>query len=241
MRQPLILPILLLFSITSLAQPDCEVDKQRIKHPKIVAQLEELGLRIASDFAALSASCYLPEKAIAYFQHKKSFFIKGSLREVWNTYKQIHPRDAWSGKIISFGLLYAKSCNSFSYLNDDYQCAEAGQIIFLNLRLLGGLLNLAVAHEIQQVDDENHCIRFCYLANGNTKGSQSISLHSAGEGFVEVRHLTYYRSGSDFRDKYLYPGLHEKAISEFHANVARQFHRLKEVRVGKMDNFAECR
>ena len=40
-------------------------------------------------------------------------------------------------------------------------------------------------------------------------------------GKTEVSHHTFYRSGSWFRDKFIYPYFHTKAINEFHGNVRR--------------------
>jgi hypothetical protein len=59
------------------------------------------------------------------------------------------------------------------------------------------------------------------LQNGASTGTQLIQLKAKGEN-TEVIHETWYRSGSLFRDKVLYPGFHEKGLTEFHVNVKRK-------------------
>ena len=105
---------------------------------------------------------------------------------------------------------------------DPYEGMEKGQVIILNLRLFGGLFNLAVAHEVMEVNDEEHSLKLCYMKGGASEGSQHISLKETPEGFTEVFHHTYYKSGSNFRDTRVYPPLHTRAISEFHNNVKRR-------------------
>ena len=213
--------LLFILSVPVQAQSADEIDISRIEQPKILAMLYQLDIQNADDLDALSANCYQVKDSAAYFLHQQSYRVEAAIEELWCAYKHIHPRKAWNGAIVSFGLMYAKADRQISYLQDDYAGAAAGQILFLNLRLFGGLLNLAVAHEIQEVDDSSHTIRFCYLSSGKTTGSQIIHLQPITEQLTRVIHTTRYRSNSSFRDRHLYPGLHEKAISEFHVNVAR--------------------
>jgi hypothetical protein len=124
--------------------------------------------------------------------------------------------------MVRFGLQYSRNQNTFSYPdNTQYKGIEAGQILILNLRLLNGLFNLAVGHEIKEVNDVQHFIRICYLENGASRGSQFIRLSVTDNG-TQVTHETFYKSNSWIRDKIFYPSLHEKAISEFHGTVKRK-------------------
>lgn len=108
------------------------------------------------------------------------------------------------------------------YPGDSYPGIEAGQIIFLNLNLLGSFVQLAVGHEITAVNENDRTIKICYLQNGASTGTQLIQLKRSNENQTEVVHETWYRSGSAFRDKVLYPRFHEKGLTEFHKNVKRE-------------------
>jgi hypothetical protein len=118
--------------------------------------------------------------------------------------------------------MYTRSRNEIMYYDDVYSGMEAGQIIFLNLNLLGDFIHLAVGHEITSVNEMDRTIKICYLQNGASTGTQLIQLKEVKESQTEVVHETWYRSESIFRDKVLYPGFHEKGLTEFHENVRRR-------------------
>jgi hypothetical protein len=121
--------------------------------------------------------------------------------------------------MVSFGLMYSRSQHKIMYPGDPYHGIEAGQIIFLNLNLFANAIHLAVGHEITGVNEAEKTIKICYLQNGASTGTQLIQLKARGKDQTEVIHETWYRSGSVFRDKVLYPGFHAKGLTEFHNNV----------------------
>lgn len=198
-----------------------DVDLSRIRHRKIGDFLEKFGLTDPAGLAAKRPFCYDESSAASYRKHSETFIINAGIEKVWQTYVTIHPRDAWKGKMIGFGLQYSRETNTITYLDDPYNGLEKGQIIILNLCLLGGLVNIAVAHEVAEVNEKERFIKLCYLEGSASEGSQWISLKPIPGGFTEITHLTFYRSKSAFRDRYLYPSLHSRAIREFHENVRK--------------------
>gem|GEM_PF-6147986 len=44
---------------------------------------------------------------------------------------------------------------------------------------------------------------------------------SKGAPVTKISHLSYYKSGYEFRDKYLYPPFHELTVRGFHENIFR--------------------
>jgi hypothetical protein len=199
-----------------------EVDFSKIEQKKVKKFMMDYGLNELSGFTKMKPVCYDPSAAATYKKHFQSFLIKQSVDKVWNTYTTIHPKEAWNGEMVSFGLQYSLKKNSINYLNEPYAGMEKGQIILLNLRIFGGLLHIAVAHEIAEVNEQERLIKLCYMEGGASEGSQWITLHETPDGFTEVKHLTLYKSKSNFRDTKLYPRLHTKAITEFHVNVKRK-------------------
>lgn len=197
------------------------IDLRKIGQKKIREYLIKFGITDLNGFSGMKALCYNEAFASTYRRHFQTFIIKKDIATVWNIYANIHPKEAWNGRMVSFGLQYSRKTHSINYLCDPYSGMEKGQIILLNLKLLWGLVNIAVAHEVAEIDEEKRVIKLCYMQGGASEGSQWVSLKETKEGYTEVSHLTLYKSSSNFRDKVLYPPLHTKAISEFHEKVRR--------------------
>ena len=190
--------------------------------------MNDYGLTHVSGFRTMEPLCYIAADKNTYHAHHKTFLIKENISLVWDTYLSIHPMEAWNGEMVSFGLQYSKKDELINYLTDDYTGMQKGQIIILNLNLFWGLLNIAVAHEVTEINEQKRLIKLCYMKGGASEGSQWITLTETKEGYTEVSHETLYKSKSNFRDTKLYPALHSKAISEFHLNVKRKAESKKE-------------
>ena len=199
-----------------------EINLERIKQKTVITFLKKLGITTLDQLARLKPLCYNEAFASTYRRHVCTFLIEKDVRTVWNVYANIHPKQVWNAGMVSFGLQFSKSNHSIHYLSDPDAIMEKGQILLLNLKLLGGLVNIPVAYEIAEMNEEQRIIKLCYLEGIASEGSQWISLKETAEGFTEVTHLTLYKSHSKFRDKILYPPLHTKAISEFHEIVKRK-------------------
>lgn len=197
------------------------IDFSRIKQKKVISLLQKNGLYSLQDLSALRSLAYDPADGKAYNKHIKSFEIQGSIDIVWNTYKTISPEETRVGNMVSFGLMFSRKRNTIFYPGDRYTGMEPGQLIFLNLNLLG-LTQLAVGHEIVEVNDTERNFKICYLQNGASTGTQLIQLKQESENQTTVTHETWYRSDSFFRDRVLYPPFHEKGLTEFHESVKRK-------------------
>jgi hypothetical protein len=204
-----------------------DIDFKRIRQDKVKKFILRFGLLNTLGFKRIKAVCHNPLEDKTYRRHHRSYLINNDIATVWQIYKTIHPKDAWNGEMVSFGVQYSKNNECINYLNDHYSGMEIGQIIILNLRLLWGLLNIAVAHEVADINDEERMIKLCYMEGSASEGSQWIQLTATKEGFTEVSHLTLYKSKSALRDTQLYPRLHTKAITEFHENVKKTAELLK--------------
>lgn len=205
-----------------------EIDFGKVRQKKVKKFLWNQGLTNVSNFMELQSVCYDPAVEVTYHKHHQTFIIKKDIESVWNIYKTIHPKEAWNGEMVSFGVQYSRNHNSIHYLDDPYPGMKKGQIIILNLKMFWGLLHLAVAHEIAEVDDLHRIIKMCYMKGGASEGSQWITFHETPEGFTQVSHMTLYKSKSTFRDTKLYPRFHSRAITEFHNNIKRKAELLKD-------------
>jgi len=194
-----------------------DVDFTRIRQKQVKRYMAENGLLKLKDFKNLKPA----NNNVALRKHVKKFLIKQNCDLVWSMYKNIAPKDAWNGSMVSFGMQYSRQENKITYTEDHYSGMEKGQIIFLHLNIYG-LLSLAVAHEVTEVNEVERFFRTTYMEHGKSAGTQHIQIHPTKEGYSEIIHETLYKSDSPFRDKILYPRLHTKAITEFHENVKRK-------------------
>lgn len=194
------------------------IDFDRIQQEKVKKLLRDNSLNTIGDLSKLKSFCYNAADGKHYHKHLKSFLMDADINTVWHAYKTMSPQETRSGNMVSFGLMYSRKRNEIMYPGDSYSGIEAGQLIFLNLNLFANMVNLAVGHEITDVSDSDKTIKICYLQNGASTGTQLIQLKEKGNQ-TEVIHETWYRSGSRFRDKILYPGFHTKGLTEFHDNV----------------------
>jgi len=202
-----------------LSSPDMDIDLEQVRQKKVKSFVHANRLYKLGDFAGLKSFDLNRADIGSFFHHIRTFIIKKDIETVWNKYKSIHPSEAWKGDIVSFGFQYSKPENRLTYLKDEYAGLATGQIVFINVNFIGGLVHIAVGHEITEVNEEEKSLRTSYLDGGKAEGTQQIKLQSTPDGFTAITHHTIYKSDSKFRDKYLYPILHSQAIRAFHNNV----------------------
>lgn len=171
------------------------------------------------DFTKLNSLCY-QEKDSTYHEHLETYSYDESFDTIWDAYINIPPEKAWGGKMIHFHRLYSRKTKEEIFPGQVYLGGMVeGQVLILNLHVFSGAIKLLVGHEVMEINKDKKLIRICYLENSKSEGSQFISFKTLPNGKTEVSHKTFYRSGSLFRDKFIYPYFHTKAINEFHGNV----------------------
>jgi hypothetical protein len=201
--------------------PDSQVELEKIQQRSVRDLVKQEKVKSATDFQCLITSCYQMEDSADFYLHRKTYHINAGIDKVWNKYSSVTPAEAWSGKMVNFGFLFSKIQNRFIYPSEAREPINTGNIIFLNLKLLNGLKNLGVAFEVTGMDPEKKMIRFCYLKDGISKGSQEIRFTSETDGSTLITHETHYHSHSRFRDRNIYPKFHERLVGEFHENLRR--------------------
>jgi len=196
-----------------------KLDYSRIPQKKIIHFIEEQKKCGHQHFADFVPKCIMEKDSFRYSKITTSYIIHGKPDKVWNEYLIINPSQAYSGRIVGFGFLYSKDEDKISYREDGYDKMKVGQQFFFNVRLLGGIRNLGVADEITAIDNDRKIIRFCYIENGKTEGTQEIQVKNTAEGYTQITHDTWYRSKSRFRDNLLYPFFHKRTVNEYHQNI----------------------
>ncbi len=211
-----------LISLNSFAQLQLNsVDFDRVPQRKVQNLLKQQFEGGVNFFMDLRPSCYNVNDSIKYSHQKSSHIIKETILKVWAKLKSIRPKDEYNGKMVSFGFLYSKRMDKIFYNNDDIKGIEEGEVLYLNLKLLGGIKNIAVALEVTKVDEDNKIIQFCYLDNGMTEGTQQVRLIEDKEGNTVISQESRYRNKSKFREKRLYPIFHRQAVNELHVNIQK--------------------
>jgi hypothetical protein len=195
------------------------IDEKQIPQKKIRIFIHKHILAHHAKFSDLHMEYgKIPDSTI-YCRQEQRFILKEKISKVWNAYKTFQPAEIWNGKLITFGVSFSKNSNRISYRTTQNSHIDTGEIIFLNLRLLRGTLNLAVGIEITSIDSIKKCLEFCYINGNITQGIQRIQLVTTDEGYTQIIHTSFFKSKSSFRDHYIYPFFHRKTVSEFHKNM----------------------
>ena len=151
---------------------------------------------------------------------EKEFYLDYSLSVVWESYRHVNSIKMWNGKAVRFGVLLSKHSNSVVYEGTlPSPEVDTGQVYFLDLRLIKGLINVPVAFEIINIDQAQQIIEFSYIDSNKSKGKQTIRFFDNGDGRTRIVHTSYFKSGSHLRDNLFYPWFHTKFIKEFHGNM----------------------
>lgn len=196
-----------------------KLDYTRIPQKKIIHFIEDQKKCGHKHFTDFVPKCIMEQDSFPFSKVTTSYIIHGKPDEVWNEYLKIKPSQAYSGRIVGFGFLYSKDEDKITYKEDGYDKMKVGQLFFFNVKLLGGIRNLGVADEVTAIDENRKIIRFCYIENGKTEGTQEIQIKYTSEGYTQITHDTRYRSKSRFRDNLLYPFFHKRTIDEYHDNI----------------------
>ena len=156
-----------------------------------------------------------------YNKNEMTFFLNTSLKDVWQGYLSINPSKLWNNRSMSKGLMLQKSPAKIFYNKDSSAYIDTGQVYFLNLKLLSGIYNIAVAFEIITIDTLEMVIEFSYVEGNHSLGVQQIKFIAVDDNSTKIIHTSYFKSHSHFRDKWLYPLFHKKITKNFHKNIRR--------------------
>ncbi len=221
-----ILNLFLFMSIYSYSQLFLnEVDLNKIEEKKIREYIEtqmESNIVTVSDIEP----SVTPESSVDGFRScYNEYLVKDSLEKVWKYYKNSNPADAWNGRKVKFGLLLSKRRKKIVYKNDSIDGVNIGQIIYINLKLLMGIKNLATAFEFINIDDENRIIEFSYIKGNSSTGKQQIQFFETLKGHTLITHTSYYKCRSLTKNYLFYSFFHTRIINEYHRNMRRKITR----------------
>jgi hypothetical protein len=198
-----------------------DIQLERIPQKKIRKYIECQIEEGKHQFYELHPSWHSGKDLSSYRKKEMTFFLKGSLQGIWHGYVSTNPSKSWDGRKTSFGVLLQKFPGNIYYNDDPIMGVDTGQIYFLNLKLMLGICNVPVAFEIITLDPEKKLIEFSYIEGNKSSGVQQVKFIDLGDDHTEIIHTSYYKSDSQFRDKWMYPFFHKRIINDFHRNMRR--------------------
>jgi hypothetical protein len=204
------------------------IDLNEIHQGKVRKYLVSRSIDRMDDFSSLHASWNSGINESDFKVMVKTFYLKYNLSDVWECYRHTDPIKMWNGQAIQFGLIICKSSKSVIYANNlNPPEIDTGQVYFLNLRLMKGLINVPVAFEVITLDDKQKIMEFSYIENNKSLGKQTIRFFDDGDGYTRIVHRSYFKSGSRFRDDIFYPYFHNLFIEDFHGNMEKTVRKMK--------------
>lgn len=214
--------LITLILVTSAVQAQTRlsgIDNSRVKQKSIRNFLKgqmETGIVYFEDFRP-SVTAQTDTNQFDFNVHR--FHLPQAVPIAWNTYKTSHPAQIWQGKVVSCGFVYSPVSERLIFADDKYPGLEPGQIFFIEMRVLFGLVKFPVCFMVTKIDESQHSITFSYVSSGSSKGAQTIRLVDDGKGETEIIHSSIHQTENTLRDKTLYPIYHRKAIQEVHHNI----------------------
>ena len=198
-----------------------DIETEQIKQSKIRKFVKTQIQEKKHQFYEIHPSWNSGKDLSTYSKIEMTFFLNSNVQDVWNGYLSTNPSKSWNGKKISLGLVLQKFPGKIYYQNDQIMGVDTGQVYFLNLKLLLGIINIPVAFEIITIDPVEKVLEFSYIDGNKSSGVQQVKFIDINDECTEIKHISYYKSDSPFRDKYIYPFFHKKIITDFHQNMKR--------------------
>ena len=159
------------------------------------------------------------ESAPRVFDHVRWYRVDANPEQLWRAYRDVDPRDAWTGPVARFGYLNDPwERRSFTRSTPHVPPVREEQTFLVHLRFLR-LIQMAAAFRITAISDDERLIEFTYLEPNTANGLQQIRILADGTGSI-IEHRSRYASGRRLRDRLLYPPFHTRAIDEFHRQIA---------------------
>lgn len=199
-----------------------EINFNKIKYKKVREYLHSQESQNVKSLVDVKPSMYSYSDNKGFRIDERVYVLKDSLAKVWHHYIYTNPGDSWNGNRVKFGMLFSKKKNKVIYQGEDVPSLEIGQVVYLNLKLLRGISNLATVFQFISIDDDQKIIEFSYVDGNITEGKQQLQFKETSKGYTEILHTTYYKSKSVLRE-HIYPYFHTRLVNEFHRNMKRLY------------------
>jgi hypothetical protein len=198
-----------------------DVELDRISQVKVKEYLKSEQKQGVNTFEEIKPSMRSNSDVKGYLVRENVYQVKKGIDAVWSNYVNRSPNKSWNGKKVSFGFLFSKKEDRIVYSDENLQKIDTGMVVYLNLRLVSGLVNVATAFEIINIDYKNKIIEFSYLSGNESEGKQRLQFTQTKKGYTQILHTSFYRSDTVLRNYLFYPFFHTRITHEFHRNIKK--------------------
>lgn len=198
-----------------------DVELDRISQLKVREYLKTEQEQGVQTFEEIKPSLQTSSDIKGYRVRENIYQVKKGIDEVWSNYINRSPNKSWSGKKVALGFLFSKKEDRIVYSNENLHKIETGMVVYLNLRLVSGLVNVATAFEIINIDIENKIIEFSYLSGNDSEGKQRLQFYQTRKGYTQILHTSFYKSNTVLKNYLFYPYFHTRVTNEFHRNFKK--------------------
>ncbi|MDP3180228.1 MAG: hypothetical protein Q8M67_00240, partial [Bacteroidota bacterium] len=195
-----------------------DLDTNRINQKSIRNFLKDQTRKEIIHFEDFQPSVTTQTDNSQFDSNSHHFSLQQTPAVAWNAYMTSHPANVWQGKVVSCGFIYSPVSKLAIFPDEHYPGLETGQIFFIEMRIIYGLVKFPVCFMVTKIDQNKQAITFSYVSSGSSKGAQTIRLIDNGKGGTEILHSSIHQTENALRDKTLYPIYHKKAIREVHRN-----------------------
>lgn len=221
----ILLFIFLVFLTEFCTAQEClnDIDLSKIPYKEVRALVISQKKSNIECIKDIKSSCSSDFKCSEYYKQIRNYSVDKSLQTVWQNYSGSQTHRVYNSKKLALGLMLCKKNGKekILYPSSNFGKLDTGQVIYLKLKFLRGILKMAVAFEIDKIDTLNKIIEFSYVKGGKSGGKQIIEFKESEKNKTSIVHTSFYRSSSKIRDRILYPFFHSKVIGEFHENFKK--------------------
>ena len=217
--------IFLVFTADFCTAQEClnDIDLSKIPYKEVRALVISQKKSNIECIKDIKSSCSSDFKCSEYYKQIRNYSVDKSLQTVWQNYSGSQTQRVYNSKKLALGLMLCKKNGKekILYPSSNFGKLDTGQVIYLKLKFLRGILKMAVAFEIDKIDTLNKIIEFSYVKGGKSGGKQIIEFKESEKNKTSIVHTSFYRSSSKVRDLVFYPFFHARVTHEFHKNFKR--------------------
>ncbi len=151
--------------------------------------------------------------------HVKYYMINSPIELVWDAYENTKPNECWSGPLTKYKNSYTNSL-FHDFREENHPSFVEGSVYLIRLKVIP-FIKIGVLFQLTKLDHSEKLIELTYGMDNTSHGKQTIQFITDGDKTL-IKHTSYFKSKSAFRDKHLYSKFHVKYIDEFHANIQKQ-------------------
>jgi len=195
------------------------IDFSKIKQGKIHSFLRMQMASGVKNIANIFSTMPLETELQNYSYASDSILSNLSPELLFDYYVNCNINDAWNcGKTLQLGLVLDKNSGHIFYAGSDIKNAQEGYMMYVQMKHWN-ILTIANAQEVVEVNEAKKRLVFSYIKGSKSEGKQVVLFHAQPNGGCRIEHISYFKSHSRIRDKYLYPYFHSKTVLVYHKHM----------------------